>query len=208
MGYTHYWRQKRGFTPTEWAKIVNETKRVIAACGTPLAGPHGEAGTKPIINSEVISLNGLNDDSHETFHLECKPTTSPGEHSKDGVFNFCKTEQKPYDPVVVSILHAADVIAPGALKLSSDGGDYVFKPCSDMKTYRTKRTYRVRCKSGLMGWRTRLRNNYGSFDDWRHWSECFGLAERLGYGTARAAWACNPVIEGSTNPSDFRLVKP
>lgn len=59
-----------------------------------------------------------------------------------------------------------------------------------------------------MGWRTRLQNNYDSLTDWEHWSEMRGLAVRLGYGTARAAWTCNPVIEGSTNPSDFRKVKP
>lgn len=77
----------------------------------------------------------------------------------------------------------------------------------DMKTHNTKRVYRVRCKSGVMGWRTRLQNNYTSFHDWEHFSDMWGLAKRLGYGTARAAWVCNPVAEGSTNAGDFRKVK-
>ena len=72
--------------------------------------------------------------------------------------------------------------------------------------YNTNRIYRVRCKSGLMGWRTRLRNNYGSFKDWEYYSDMWGLCLKLGYGTPKAAWKANPVIEGSVNPGDFRKV--
>lgn len=100
----------------------------------PLAGPSGTAFTYPIIDDKVISLNGLGEDGCETFHLDRIMTINPRypKHMRDqakreGVFNFCKTERNPYDPVVVSILHAADVIAPGALELSSDGGKDVFK---------------------------------------------------------------------------------
>ena len=28
MGYTHYWRQKRAFTPEEWARIRTEFQRI------------------------------------------------------------------------------------------------------------------------------------------------------------------------------------
>lgn len=74
-----------------------------------------------------------------------------------------------------------------------------------MKTHNTKRIYQVRCKSGSIGWRTRLQNNYRDFDEWEHNSDLWGLASRLGYGTAKAAWACNPVVEGSANAGDFRV---
>lgn len=74
-------------------------------------------------------------------------------------------------------------------------------------THTTKRVYRVRCQSGLMGWRTRLRNNYDGFTDWECYSDMCGLSERLGYRSAQVAWDCNPVIEGSVNTSDFRKVK-
>ena len=76
-----------------------------------------------------------------------------------------------------------------------------------MKTHNTKRIYRVRCKSGLMGWRTRLRNNYWNAREWSINSDTFGLAERLGYKSGTDAWNANPVIEGSVEPSDFRRVK-
>ena len=73
-----------------------------------------------------------------------------------------------------------------------------------MKRYSTKRVYQVRCKSGLMGWRTRLQNNYRNFSDWAYLSDMWGLCYRLGFNTARAAWKENPVIEGSVSAGDFR----
>lgn len=76
-----------------------------------------------------------------------------------------------------------------------------------MKTYKTNRTYRVRVTSGLIGYRCRLRASYDSFEQFEVFSEIYGLAERLGYLSAQAAWDANPVIEGSTIPSDFRVVK-
>lgn len=76
-----------------------------------------------------------------------------------------------------------------------------------MKTHKTKRIYQVRCKSGLMGWRTRLQNNYTAHHEWYHSAQTFGLHKRLGYKTPTQAWRDNPVIEGSVNPSDFRKVK-
>ena len=66
----------------------------------------------------------------------------------------------------------------------------------------------VKCKSGLMGWQARLRENYdNSFDQWEAYARVYGLTERLGYETPEEAWEANPVIQGSTNPSDFRKVR-
>lgn len=76
-----------------------------------------------------------------------------------------------------------------------------------MKTHQTKRTYRVRCRSGRIGWRMRLRNVYASEQDFCAYSNIYNLAFRLGFDSAAAAWRCNPVVEGSTNPADFRKVK-
>lgn len=66
---------------------------------------------------------------------------------------------------------------------------------------------RVVCKSGRKGWRCRLRENYASIQEWRHYSAIYGLADRLGFVSAASAWAANPVIEGSVEPGDFRIVK-
>ena len=67
--------------------------------------------------------------------------------------------------------------------------------------------HRVRCKSGLMGWRDRLRNQYLNFEEFRSFSEMYGLHERLDFKTASDAWEKNPLVEGSVNPSDYRTVR-
>ena len=71
----------------------------------------------------------------------------------------------------------------------------------------TTTTDRVICRSGLEGWRKRLRDNYENDPDtWVFWSNLYSLAARLGYKTDKAAWDANPLIEGSVDPRDFRLV--
>lgn len=66
---------------------------------------------------------------------------------------------------------------------------------------------KVKCKSGLTGWRMRLQAVYnGNLGDWLAYSCTYGLAQKLGYETAQDAWEANPMIEGSTDPSDYRVV--
>lgn len=66
---------------------------------------------------------------------------------------------------------------------------------------------RAVCKSGLEGWRNRLRKNYANFADFQSYSNMYGLHQRLGYRNAEDAWKANPVCEGSVKPSDFRKVR-
>lgn len=74
-----------------------------------------------------------------------------------------------------------------------------------MKSTNT-RTYRVRTVSGIWGWRSRLRAQYASREEFACYDDAHNLAERLGYTSPGDAWNANPVIEGSTNPSDYRKV--
>ena len=113
MGYTQYFPQNRSFTNPEWSKIQKTVKAIIASqpldmiCG-------GNGKGDPVVDSKMISFNGseVDDRCHETFQIT---------HSHDPNFNFCKTAEKEYDPVVVAVLCAIDHIAPGALTISSDG---------------------------------------------------------------------------------------
>jgi hypothetical protein len=66
---------------------------------------------------------------------------------------------------------------------------------------------KVMCKSGLWGWQDKLRNMYDDFIEWENYSTTYGLHTRLGYKTPRTAWQANPIIQGSTIPSDFCKVK-
>lgn len=55
-------------------------------------------------------------------------------------------------------------------------------------------------------WKARLQDNYSSFDEWTAFSQAYGLAERLGYKSDEEAWTANPILQGSTNPADFKVI--
>lgn len=52
-------------------------------------------------------------------------------------------------------------------------------------------------------WQSFLKDNYADRREWRQYSDAYGLAEKLGYPNADAAWHDNPFIQGSSNPADF-----
>lgn len=118
MGYTHYWRQHRDFTEAEWVTLTEYARRVVLAAlceGIELANGMTDPNTDPDIDRVRISLNGEPPNDCDTFHL---PRRCP-----DHAIDSCKTQQLPYDPVVVTILHAACTIAPDAIQESSDGDE-------------------------------------------------------------------------------------
>ena len=65
----------------------------------------------------------------------------------------------------------------------------------------------VICKSGLKGSEGRLRSGYDSFEEFQAYSDTWGLAKRLGYKSALAAWKANPLVQSSVEPGDFCKVK-
>ena len=113
-GYSHYWEVKTEIDPAVWAKIVAAAKKIVAAAeaqGIAVRGPMGTG--KPEFTDEDIALNGdaATRNDYEGFVLIRKP---------DG-FSFVKTDEKPYDAVVVSILAVAKKLVKG-LSVRSDGG--------------------------------------------------------------------------------------
>jgi len=65
---------------------------------------------------------------------------------------------------------------------------------------------KVICKSGLRGYQSKLQDGYANFEEFKAFSDTYGLAKRLGYKNAKTAWKANPTIQGSIEPSDFRKV--
>lgn len=65
----------------------------------------------------------------------------------------------------------------------------------------------IKLKSGMRGWRGKLRENYANFEDWTIYAATYNLHRRLGFKTIAGAWRSNPVVEGGTNPADFRRAK-
>jgi hypothetical protein len=120
MGYTHYWKRtkttaKRTSKKTwkEFIKFVSELIEKVNVTNIENSADDvssvavvikGGDGIEPVeINDDIVLLNG--DDSggedlaHESFCLE-RTRISP--------LQFCKTNRKPYDPVVVACLIEAD----------------------------------------------------------------------------------------------------
>lgn len=65
----------------------------------------------------------------------------------------------------------------------------------------------VKTKSGLTGWQSRLQEQYeNDFELFKAYDENYNNAQRLGYKNAEEAWKANPIIQGSTNPSDYCVV--
>lgn len=120
---------------TAWRTFPHEEcKPAMQGAGVALAGPSGEPGSQPVIDALMIGFNGLAPDDYESFVLERAPAMPDYYNDreklkarKEGIFSFCKTEYRAYDPVVVSVLDAARTIAPDAIVLSSDGGNEVFR---------------------------------------------------------------------------------
>jgi hypothetical protein len=67
---------------------------------------------------------------------------------------------------------------------------------------------RIICKrSGLRGFQERLQKMYTSFDEFKRYSEMYGLHARLGFTTPETCWKSNPIVEGSVDPGDYRRVR-
>ena len=115
MGYTHYFRNPKGFTDKQWNDFILKVKDIFAKTDVPLANSYGEKGTKPTVDHLSVRFNGVGEDSCET----CVVLKTPQR------FEFTKTRHHPYDKVVVAVYKAAREVNP-SIELSSDGGNEVF----------------------------------------------------------------------------------
>lgn len=55
-------------------------------------------------------------------------------------------------------------------------------------------------------WRQKLQKVYSDFEEFKQWDNIYSLAKRLGFRNAAEAWKTNPLIQGSTNPKDYRVI--
>lgn len=109
--------------PGAW-RTFPHSEAPIPRPGEPIlvAGPSGRG--KPRLSKYLIALNGRRPDDYESFVLGKEPPTLYCDRQDLHCTGcFCKTEYRPYDAVVVSILAVAQKVAPDAILVSSDGGD-------------------------------------------------------------------------------------
>lgn len=128
MGYTHYYRKlEKTHDPKEWDAFIKDATKIIDTLPIQIGGPNGEGG-KPILNKKEIALNGVGEDSHESFVIYRDHSKVPKEDMvmnafENEIFAFCKTNHKPYDILVTAILALYKHHFGASVKISSDGGE-------------------------------------------------------------------------------------
>lgn len=136
MGYTHYWNIDKKIEPHlvkqaggAMARIVQHMIDLGGAGGAPaLCGWNGMGKPQWAEQAGIVAFNGCGDEAHESFVWEPDKILegiggydlgSPGQ-----AFWFCKTAQKPYDPVVVACLFAAQQVCGDFIAITSDASDW------------------------------------------------------------------------------------
>lgn len=78
----------------------------------------------------------------------------------------------------------------------------------DQRQYQKAMTESVKQGSSLdEDWKMRVRKSYDSLDELKSYDEIYGIVSRLGYSSAEELWEKNPIIAGSVNPADLRVIK-
>lgn len=64
----------------------------------------------------------------------------------------------------------------------------------------------VKLASGRRGWRGRMQEVYDSREQWLTYAEVYNLVDLYEVDPYKL-WDENPMMEGSTNPADFAILK-
>lgn len=105
MGYTNYWHKYNDFTESEWKQIKNEFNYIKEVVGFLI---------KDESTNDIIKFNGIGDNGQEDFYLnrEARTPFDKTYEGQDVSFDFCKTNEKPYDIVVWHLLTFINRICP------------------------------------------------------------------------------------------------
>lgn len=109
MGYTHYWRGGN-IIDGRWSKAITDCDTIVAA-----GADAYKIDKKKSVNDSAIWVNGREDleADYEDFVV-----SRDHEQANGTDFDFCKTQHRPYDTVVVACLC---VLAEAGLSVTSDG---------------------------------------------------------------------------------------
>lgn len=116
MGYTNYWTRQSELPAKRFAAAVKDIKKIMKHLGVPLAG--GDGTGSPIFGAGEIIFNGATPSDYETFAI-ARTATARADEPK--VFEFCKTEHRPYDIGVQAALIVLKHHLGEAITASSDG---------------------------------------------------------------------------------------
>ena len=140
MGYTHYWYKEPILSQKSWFDFANDFVKVLPHFYKELDSTTDQ---KFYINSDELFLNGVGENSHETFYFS-RVIEDIKDYQKDDnstkIFACCKTARKPYDISVCCALIIAkkhfgadiDVKSDGE---EEDGWDKAKELCQDILKY-------------------------------------------------------------------------
>jgi len=101
MGFTRYW---------EFSSLDEEKFKDFSSICQLLVDSMNIPIEDVIINERQVRFNGVDEDGHETFNFNLDKS----------VFNFCKTNAKPYDEVVCGCLYVAKLIFGDSIRVNQD----------------------------------------------------------------------------------------
>lgn len=111
MGHTHYWTINSQIPQNEWDVFITDAQKILGVLGVPLTGNENEPDDRqPVLNSEMVYFNGVDDGQYETFCISPEPNR-----------NYCKTNQHPYDEPVMAALTLAKHHFGSRVEVTSDG---------------------------------------------------------------------------------------
>ena len=127
MGYTHYFQRKidASNSPEAYDRFRHGAEKIILeaqARGITIADGFGDNAGYWENTESRVAFNGLGENAHETFAWEkiC-PMQPDWRRAEPMFFDFCKTQEKPYDAAVTACLLWLKECYGDAVEISSDG---------------------------------------------------------------------------------------
>lgn len=131
MGYTHYYRLNPKGNAERYEKAKEDIRKIIEKSPIKLGDGTGDEPISIDNYCNSIWFNGYGEDSHETFALPDKLSELTNTHSYSKgdsmVFNFTKTNRKPYDIIVTACLTVLKYHLRSDAEISGDGGEDGFE---------------------------------------------------------------------------------
>ena len=106
---THYMYRPPVLDADTFAVFIADCRKLLAALPVEVVLRSEQGVGKPTVSNRRIGFNGDRERGleHEPLVIEQTYTRSPQDRMRNGVFfDFCKTNGKPYDIIVVAILYA------------------------------------------------------------------------------------------------------
>ena len=120
MGYAHYYTVADPLGDLKVPEIAADVEAIIITSEIQIGDWSGEPGSEPLLGPDEINFNAMDPEDFENFRYPPQFAWNKKFGIEEG-FNFCKTNQMPYDPVVCATLIAIKHHLGDQVRVSSDG---------------------------------------------------------------------------------------